>query len=393
MKNIIFKNLIIFIISLFFIIIFLEVLNLVLSGVPIYDKLGINRFQLTYIKSKNTKINNNFFPRNENSIINKSYIENCGYQESGIYHQTFTPDLNGFWNNDNKLYKNTDIVMIGDSFGMSSCVNSPYDFRSQLEKKSKKKILNLSPGSGGPLKQLRVIEEFTKDTNFEYFIWFYYEGNDEIDLSREIAKNFFGKEMSFSRKVTDKNIHPFSTQYRILASKDEIFVDYKKLLKWIDQFQNIKKIDKDYAKKWDSEILVRSKIFLAERLRGLNSLIKYFNNEKRSTDILEKEYEAVVKRMNIYLNSKEITKKYICYLPKYTRLVHKKKNHPEVRRLNELKDTIKVIGEKYGFEFIDAAKFFHNRKNPLDIFPYQLPNHYNENGYKILAEYVNKSIF
>ena len=45
------------------------------------------------------------------------------------------------------------------------------------------------------------------------------------------------------------------------------------------------------------------------------------------------------------------------------------------------------------YEFIDAAKFFHNREDPLDIFSYQLPNHYNENGYKILAEYVNKSIF
>ena len=56
--------------------------------------------------------------------------------------------------------------------------------------------------------------------------------------------------------------------------------------------------------------------------------------------------------------TKDTTKKYICYLPKYTRLVHKKKNHPEVRRLNELKDTIKVIGEKYGFEFIDAIEVF-----------------------------------
>jgi len=74
-------------------------------------------------------------------------------------------------------------------------------------------------------------------------------------------------------------------------------------------------------------------------------------------------------------------------------LLTKKKNHPEVIKLNALKNTIKVVGEKYNFEFIDAAEFLHNREDPLDIFPYQLPNHYNENGYKILAEYVNKSIF
>ena len=63
--------------------------------------------------------------------------------------------------------------MIGDSFGFSSCVNYPNDFKSQLENISKKKILNLSVGGSGPLKQLRIIEEFTKDTNFEYFVWFY----------------------------------------------------------------------------------------------------------------------------------------------------------------------------------------------------------------------------
>ena len=170
MKDIIIKNLLVLLFLLILLVIFFESLNLILSGVPIYDKLNINRYQLTYFKSKNNKINNNFIPNLESLIINKTYIVNCGYQESGIYHQTFKPDLNGFWNNDNGLYQNTDVVMIGDSFGRSSCVNYPNDLKSQLEKISKKKILNLSPGSGGPVKQLRIIEELTKNTNFEYFV-------------------------------------------------------------------------------------------------------------------------------------------------------------------------------------------------------------------------------
>jgi hypothetical protein len=97
--------------------------------------------------------------------------------------------------------------------------------------------------------------------------------------------------------------------------------------------------------------------------------------------------------MNKHLNKKNVTKKYIVYLPQYARLVHKKKNHPEIRKFNLLKDTVKSVSEKYNFEFIDAAEYFHSRENPLDIFAYKLPNHYNENGYKILAEYINKLVF
>jgi len=387
MKDIIIKNLLVLLFLLILLVIFFESLNLILSGVPIYDKLNINRYQLTYFKSKNKKINNNFIPNLESLIINKTYIVNCGYQESGIYHQTFKPDLNGFWNNDNGLYQNTDVVMIGDSFGMSTCVNYPNDFKSQLEKMSKKKILNLSPGSGGPLKQLRIIEELTKNTNFEYFIWLFYEGNDERDLKFEKSQNYFEKKISFPIKIT--NIDISYTGAKILKSKDEIFVDYKKLLKIINNNSNTPNMDK----RWDNEILLKFKIFLAERLRGLNTLIKYFKSGKRSTLSLEKDYEIVVSRMDTHLKNKKITKRYICYLPQYARLANKKKNHPEIIKLNALKDTIKVVGEKYNFEFIDAAKFFHNREDPLDIFSYQLPNHYNENGYKILAEYVNKSIF
>ena len=44
-------------------------------------------------------------------------------------------------------------TIIIDSFGLSSCVNFPYDLNTKLKKLSDKKILNISKGGTGPYYQ------------------------------------------------------------------------------------------------------------------------------------------------------------------------------------------------------------------------------------------------
>ena len=170
---------------------------------------------------------------------------------------------------------------------------------------------------------------------------------------------------------------------QILKSKNDVFVDYNKLIKHQEKFPDINKVDN----KWQNEKLVKIKIFLAEKLRGLNALIKFFRNYNELLPY--KEYDNVVNEMNIYLNNKKIKKKFIYYLPKYTRLANKYKKHPEVEHLNQRKNLVRLTANKYNFVFIDGADFFHNRNVPLNIFPYKVPTHFNETGYKLLAEHIN----
>ena len=62
-------------------------------------------------------------------------------------------------NQNSKNYSDTDIIILGDSFGISSCVNFPNDLTSQLVKKTKnKKILNLSIGGTGPYVQSEMLK-------------------------------------------------------------------------------------------------------------------------------------------------------------------------------------------------------------------------------------------
>ena len=387
MKKIYLINMGILIFLLILLILFLGFLNKKLSGVPIYDKLKIDRSQLTYIKSKSSQINNEFIPKFEDLKINSQYVIKCGYQESGIYHVFYTPDMYGFQNNDNNLYLNSDIVMIGDSFGLSSCVNPPYTMKFQLEKILKKRVLNLSVQGSGPIKQMKIVAKYTANTNFDTFIWFYYEGNDWSEILESINKNLFMKEAHTPRNLfLDKNYVPSVKGINILNSQKDVMVDYKALLAYQIKFKEQKIIDY----KWQNEKLVIFKIFLAEKLRGLNSLIKYFKNYPELQGY--QQYDRTVNEMNIFLNNKMIEKKYIYYLPKYTRLSHKIKNHPEVKNLNKQKEMVKLIANKYDFEFIDGSEFFHNRSDPLDIFHYRLPSHYNELGYKLLAEHIGSLI-
>ena len=363
MKSNIFKNITIFFISCLFITIFLEILNYFYSGVPIYDKFKIDRNQLSYIKSKNK--NSSFMPEVNNLEIDKFRIIRCGYQESGKYHLFYLPDKNGFRENLNELYLNTDIVLIGDSFGFSSCVNSPFDLKSNLQKYLNKKVLNLSVSGTGPIEQFKIIEKFTKDTNFKTFIWLFYEGNDHNQL-----KNINDRLNKMVVKPTSK----------ILKSKSEIFVNYQEIN------QNLNFLDFE----WKNENEVKLKIYISEKLRGLNSFIKLFFNYTKVDN--NENYEKILKKMEIYLSKKKIQDKYIYFIPKYTRLSHKKKDHPEIEYLNSIKEYVEKLALMNGFKFIDGTKFLEGMEKSLDVFHYNLPTHFNEKGYNLTAHYLSKHL-
>ncbi len=119
----------------------------------------------------------------------------------------------------------------------------------------------------GPAHQTNIIKEFTNETNFDYFIWIFYEGNDLEDLA-SVQKAIKQNPNAFEKEQLINGIG--ATQK--LISKNDVFVDYKKLIELQEKFPEKKIVDY----KWQNEKLVKIKIFIAEKLRGLNSLIKFF---------------------------------------------------------------------------------------------------------------------
>ena len=57
----------------------------------------------------------------------------------------------------------------------------------------------------------------------------------------------------------------------------------------------------------------------------------------------------------------------------------------------ENQDIINIIN-KLNINIIDFNDFLKNQKDPHIYFPFGLPNHYNEKGYRKLAEHISKEI-
>jgi hypothetical protein len=371
------KNFLLLLISLsLFFITFFPFLNIALGGVPLFNIFNLKIEDMVYVskeKNKDFKINS--------TTKNFDFIRRCGKKENGHTNLIYSKDRYGFRDSitNNKNYNNTDIIILGDSFGISACINSPYDLTSQLIKKTNnKKILNLSVSGTGPIYQSEMLKRLLKVTNtkFKTLIWIYYEGNDHEDINKNSNKEFDLEtefDLTFIRGFNKfQELQPQKIKLRNDITEqilDEYIVDYQ--------------MDKN-------TFIIKLKLFFSFYFRGFGSLVKYTTKYEPLIQN-EKNYENIFKDFNEYLISKDINDRIIYYIPKYTRLSYNNISHPQLTQLNELKNFIKDTAQKYEFKFIDGTDFF-LKKDPLDVFHYNLPTHFNEKGYELLAEHLKMNI-
>ena len=214
------------------------------------------------------------------------------------------------------------------------------------------------------------------NTKFKTLIWIFYEGNDHEDININSNKEFNLKtefDLTFIRGFNKfQELQPQKIQYSNDITEqilNEYLVDYH--------------MDKN-------PFIVKLKLFLSFYFRGFGTLVKY---TKKYEPLVhnKKNYENIFKDFNDYLISKEINDRIIYYIPKYTRLSYNNISHPQLAQLNELKNFIKDTALKYEFKFVDGTDFF-LKKGPLDVFHYNLPTHFNERGYELLAEHLKMNI-
>tara|TARA_B110000971_G_scaffold35751_1_gene33915 strand:+ start:138 stop:1289 length:1152 start_codon:yes stop_codon:yes gene_type:complete len=379
MKKIVLINFTVFIILIVSLTCLLKIINLFVSGPARYYEFVYN-LETGNIKNKKKKLvsfkanNNRYIKDNFYKFDSAKYSElgysgslvnaNCGSLESGITELIFATDQYGYRENLDELYKKTNFLLIGDSFTMSICENKPNDLKSQLQKHSEiYTYLNLGVHGIDYVYQLAIILTETKNTNFDNLIWFFYEGNDyedNLDLLNEYIK-----------KVADKH-----HKQGVLEPRIEDYL-----------INNEFKISSFY----------KFKVWLAETVNGISSLLKYF----KTYDVLlnDSEYDQALKIAKNYLEKKNVKNKYIYYIPSWQRLTNYKSkklnlysNNPQIIQFDQLKETVRKNAEKNGFIFIDGEEIFINQDNPLKVFHYELNTHFNKYGYNLLATDVYKNI-
>lgn len=369
-------------ILLFFILIILvsfQFLSVKFKGLPLYHNnfYQINKIDLiSFYKNKAIKKQQKEFI----SIFTKQYPHNdfsgpyvnlkCGKVESGENNLVYKSDTKGFRENTENLYKSSDYVFLGDSFVHGICINYPNNMVSVIRELSNKKILNLSLHGLQPYQQLAYANVYLKDVNYKELVLFFFEGNDyeqplkqNLDNYQEIIKS--------NKKILEKK-----TFYNL---KQNIFLTLGEIDK------NIYKVTSDKI-----NLITKMQIYFSEILRFPVSILKYL---KRYPDLLDKEdFKNILTELKNLTNEKE-AKLSIVYLPHFTRLsMLKYENHPQIMQFNKMRDTIQNLSNDLSIHFLDFADYIEKRKDPLDIFYYNINTHYNETGNRLLAQFIYEEL-
>ena len=365
MKTVLYNILIFFILFLIFILV-LGFFNIKYSGNPIYDRFGIETKHLKYFKKK---IFNNIereYLSYFSKFDNEQYLEfykkknrtNDLYSTDGEdINLVYFLDKNNCRENSPDDYFDTDIVLLGDSYLWGVSISSPFDISGKLRSYfPDKKILNLGTPGSGPVDQFIRLKNITKNNTFKNFIWFFYEGNDYQESTITEGSHLENKCGYIGER--------FNSKFKLKNISQDRYSFY-----------------------------IRLKIFISEFLRGLNSFIKTYKNYDEKYNLNEKDFDTTLNIAKKYLDSKNVDKRIIFYIPSYSYQSHKKNsNHPQIKKIIKLKNKVKEISLKNNFEFLDANLYMDNVKERLHLYHYGYPTHFNSLGYKMIAEQIYEYI-
>ena len=283
------------------------------------------------------------------------------------YFSIYLSDRFGFNNpNDQWESENIKYILLGDSFVHGACVNRPNDIASQLRILSNKNVINLGYKANGPLSMLATLKEYMPK-NTENVLWFYFEGNDLNDLESELnneilIKYFYNINFKQNLKKKQKNID--------LLNKKIIFKSIDLEDRIIDQATRNARL--------------KNKLLKFIRLNETKKVFNLKKIEQTEKKLPIEQFKNIIENAKKYVE-KNNSKLHFVYLPQFERYNNKV--------LNSNYDQIKQIVKELDINFIDVHKeVFLKHKDPLELFPFKMWGHYNENGYKKVTNHIYENL-
>lgn len=270
-------------------------------------------------------------------------------------------------NNPKGLYsvQRLDIAAVGDSFTHGSCVKAEKNAVGVI-RNSYKNTLNLGYAANGPLMELATLKEFAAPMKPAIVLWFYFEGNDLLNLEKE-------KESDLLRRYLEKD---YSQGILSLQSQiDQAFVEFVERTKTqTDDSGQIEEVPES-----PTPTTYRS-------LRGFLLL----RNSRKLTGLHPKVPPGIPMDAELFrqvlVEARDATKSwdgelYFVYLPYWKRF-----KTPNL--VNRRRDAVLDLVNDLDIPVIDVYEAFMNHPDPLSLFPFRQHAHYNEEGYKLVGETV-----
>mgnify|MGYP003346873115 CR=1 FL=1 len=260
--------------------------------------------------------------------------------------------------------KNIDIILLGDSFVHGSCVEDKNTIAEIIRKKFPN-TLNLGFSASDPLLQYAILKEYGKLISPKLIIWFYFEGNDQIELEKTINSNY---SKYLGNNFTSNLVNRQSEIDRFVLNKLNKSFSQKTFVKKDNQ---IKEFLKQRVTFYDIRFFFENRYLGYKEYKRLES----FNGYKINSNFY-KIINKFEKKAN-ELNSKIL----FIYLPDWSRFKLKKEEnyHGRIEVINYIK--------KRNIKFLDMTEIFNKEENPLILFDSDKFNaHYSEFGYQIVSE-------
>ncbi len=298
------------------------------------------------------KEDSNFLPF---SGISKRETLNCN--ENG-YYSIYQSDRYGFNNIDNSWNNEIiDFALIGDSFVHGACVNYENTITGNFNKlfNYKKTIVNIGFNGTGPLIQFASMKEYLDTYKVKNIIWFFYEGNDLSNLNNEfknsilkkyIKDNKFRQNLTQNQKKIDRELLTYLGKKYNSASKKNILEANNIYFEAIIKLLKLQRVRDKFSLKY------RYSNEITNNFELITSLIKKYSDEKNA---------------NLYFV-------YIPQIERYKRFF-----------FNDKKKEILNIVKKLNIKIYDIDIVLQDH-DPLDNYPFRFQGHFNEKGYKKIAE-------
>ena len=200
----------------------------------------------------------------------------------------FVSDENGF--NNQKINKENDFLLIGDSYIQGMCVNTEENLNSQFLKLSYNTV-SLGVGGNGPLLELATFKEYIDNYRYKDIILFITPSNDFKDLSGE-SKN----------QVLLNYLHQKNYKQNLKSNKNE---ELKK--KILDNFfgKKTERVFNDFFSVYHFNLKELGNKFenIFKNNKDLNNKFEYLNNKKLDFLFIKilNEFKLITTERNIKL--------------------------------------------------------------------------------------------
>ena len=343
-----------------------------------------------------------FFPVSSIASVATIYCN-----ESGEF-VSYVSDEYGFNNVQSIWGEKLQIAIVGDSFAQGACVPQNKTVAGLL-RKSYPKTLSIGSSGNGPMLELIGVKEYLKSAEPQTVIWFYFEGNDLLDLQ-------------------DEKKNPFIMQYLNSDFSQDLMsrqADVDKVRKaFVKGLEKLRAASVQLEKKPQSELWQFIRLYELRRLIGLtfegdsaelpSAVVEKSNERAKSSKTTQQQnpdnwqdghepteeetkrhYEEMIAELaqNLPLLRSIIDdaqrtinswggKMVVVYVPQWERYKYDTADTAFQRQ-----DVLPIF-KALNIDVIDLHPVIEAQPDPLSLYRFRLNGHFNEKGYQLVADTI-----